>query len=240
MTKRLTIKLWNKSILILWLILNSIFNNYGVATDETSTTPSVIKETVPLNLEESSRINYQKGLEALNTNQEIEAATLFKKALIDFSRNHKARIQLVTLYQKIGWTSETEQLLIEGLDLVPDHLDFIKYLGKHYQQTGQMRKSLSILLSMPDAGSKQIDYLALLALAYLNTEQSEVAEKYYRQLLILNKNNPAWYLGLALCQESNGVYMQSIDNLIKAKNIGRFNNETLDYINNKIQQLQNY
>lgn len=228
-------------IIIIYIILNLSCNKYALANAEMQTnTSNIIKEPVPLTKEESSRINYEKGLEALSNNQEIEAATLLKKALIDYPKNHKARVQLIILYQKIGWTSETEQLLIKGLDLVPDHIDFIKYLGKHYQQTNQMRKSLSILLSMPDAGYKDTDYVALLALAYLNTEQPEVAEKYYQQLLILNKNNPIWHLGIALCQEANGNYMKSIENLIKAKKTGRFNNETLDYIDNKIQQLQNY
>lgn len=232
---------YNNFVIFVYLISNLICNQCLFAEDDiVLDKPNVIKEQLPLTQEEYSEINYEKGLEALNNNQEIEAATLFKKSVIDYPKNHKARIQLIKLYQKIGWTSETEQLLMEGLNLVPEHVDFIKYLGKHYQQTNQMRKSLSILLTMPDPGSKDIDYLGLLALAYLNNEQPEIAEKYYQQLLIINKNNPIWHLGIALCQEGNGKYMKSIENLMIAKKNGRFNNETLEYIDRKIQQLQKH
>ncbi len=205
-----------------------------------SPTEKIIKEELPLSLEEQATVNYVKGLELLKKSQEVEAATIFKKILKDFPKHHKARIQLVQLYQKIGWLDEVEKLLQSGLDLVPDHEDFIKNLAIVYSQKNQPRKALSILLTMPDLGSQQVDYLSLLALTYLNADQADMAERYYQQLLTFNKDNPVWWLGLAISQDIVGKYKNALESFNKAKNLSRFNTETLDYINNKLEQIKQY
>lgn len=208
--------------------------------DNKHATNTVAKEILPLTQQDQAIIYYNKGLESMNRNQEIEATTFFKKALNEYPRHHKSRMQLVQLYQKIGWTDEVEKLLQTGLDIDPEHGDFIKNLAMLYQQKGQMRKSLSVLLTMPDSHVTQVDYLALLALAYLNADQSGMAEKYYQQLLSVNKENSIWWLGLAIAEDSSGKYKNAIDSFNQAKTLGRFNTEILDYINNKIEEIKQY
>lgn len=210
-------------------------NNKINSTIEAS---KIIKKNLPLNREEKAIIEYNKGIEAINRNQEIEAASFFKKALEEFPYHHKARLHLVQLYQKIGWTDEIEKLLQKGLDLNPEHNDFIKNLALLYQQKGQNRKALSILLSMPEAQSHDSEYLSLLALAYLNADQGEIAEKYYQMLLHTNKENAIWWLGLAVSQSALGDYKNAIDSFTQSKHLGRFNTETLDYINNQIEKIK--
>ena len=205
-----------------------------------TTTATTVKETLPLTPQDHAIVYYNKGIEALAHNQEIEATTFFKKSLSEYPKYHKSRMQLVQLYQKVGWTDEIEKLLITGLDLDPEHSDFIKNLAMLYQQKGQMRKALSILLTMPDVFSGQADYLSLLALAYLNSDQADMAEKYYQQLLSLNKENAIWWLGLAVAQNANGNYKHALDSFNQAKTLGRFNTETLDYIHNKTEEIKQY
>jgi MSHA biogenesis protein MshN len=200
----------------------------------------IVKEELPLSSEEQASINYAKGIELLKKSQEVEAAVLFKKILEELPKYHKARIQLIQLYQKIGWLDEVEKLLQAGLDLVPDHEDFIKNLAFIYNQKSQPRKALSILLTMPEQNSQQIDYISLLALSYLNVDQADMAEKYYQQLLTFNKENPIWWLGLAVAQDAGGKYKNAITSFNQAKNLSRFNAETLDYINNKLEQIKQY
>lgn len=208
--------------------------------DPKNTSVTIIKKELPLTPQDQAIIYYNKGIEALNNHQEIEATTFFKKSLTEYPKHHKSRMQLIQLYQKVGWTDEIEKLLIAGLDLEPEHSDFIKNLAMLYQQKGQMRKSLSILLSMPDPFSKQPDYLALLALAYLNANQADMAEKYYQQLLMFNKENSIWWLGLAVAQDANGYYKEALNSFNQAKTLGRFNTEILDYIYNKTEDIKQY
>ena len=207
---------------------------------DTKNPATTVKETLPPTPQDQAIIHYTKGLEALERNQEVEAATLFKKSLEEYPKYHKSRIQLIQLYQKIGWADEVEKLLLIGLDFDPEHSDFIKNLALLYQQKGQMRKSLSILLTMPDNQSNQTDYIALLALAYLNSDQYDIAEKYYQQLLTFNKENSTWWLGLAISQNANGNYKDAVESFNQAKVLGRFNNETLDYIHNKTEEIRQY
>ena len=200
----------------------------------------IVKEELPLSPEEQASINYAKGMELLKKSQEVEAAVLFKKILDAVPKYHKARIQLVQLYHKIGWLDEVEKLLQAGLDLNPEHEDFIKNLAFVYNQKGQPRKALSILLTMPEQNSQQTDYVSLLALAYLNADQADMAEKYYQQLLTFNKENPVWWLGLALAQDASGKYKNAIESFNQAKNLSRFNADVLDYIHNKLEQIKQY
>ena len=200
----------------------------------------LIKKNLPLSGYDKATLEYNKGIEAVNRNQEIEAAAFFKKAIEEFPGHHKSRLHLIQLYQKIGWNDEIEKILQKGLDLDPEHKDFIKNLALLYQQKGQNRKALSVLLTMPDHHAHDADYLALLALAYLNADQADMAEKYYQLLLKSNKENPIWWLGLAICQNATGDYQNAVDSFSQAKNLGRFNTETLDYINNQIQKIKDY
>ena len=200
----------------------------------------IVKEELPLSPEEQASINYSKGIELLKKSQEVEAAVLFKKILDDLPKYHKARIQLVQLYQKIGWLDEVEKLLQIGLDFAPEHEDFIKNLAFVYHQKGQPRKALSILLTMSEQNSQQIDYVSLLALTYLNVDQADMAEKYYQQLLTFNKENPIWWLGVALAQDTNGKYKNAVESFNQAKKLSRFSAETLDYIHNKLEQIKQY
>ena len=207
----------------------------------TSNVANTIKEEVPLSAQDQAIIDYNRGVELLKKSQEVEAIVLFKRVLNELPKYHKARMQLVQIYQKIGWVDEVEKILQTGLDLDPENLDFIKNLAMLYSQKGGHRKALSVLLTMPESSSKQVDYLALLALAYLNIDQSDMAEKYYHQLLTFNKENPVWCLGLAVAEDSSGKYKSAAEHFNQAKNLGRFNAETLDYINNKLEQIkQNY
>lgn len=219
---------------------HSLDNKNLNTTNLIYTSKNLNKENIPLTNQEQASIYYNQGLTALDNNQEIEATSAFKKALHQEPKYHKARIQLVQIYQKIGWHDENEKLLLEGLELAPQHSDFIKNLALLYQQTGRMRKSLSILLTMPENNIYQTDYLALLALAYLNTEHPDLAVNYYKKLLSINSNNSLWYLGLGIALEASGNYSNAIANLNKAKKIGRLNYETVDYINNRIAIMENY
>ena len=76
-----------------------------IATSNNDTkhaTNTVAKEILPLTPQDQAIIYYNKGLEAINRNQEIEATTFFKKALNEYPRHHKSRMQLVQLYQKLA------------------------------------------------------------------------------------------------------------------------------------------
>jgi MSHA biogenesis protein MshN len=200
----------------------------------------VTKEELPLSEDQQALINYDKGLELLNKSQEVEAAVLFKKALEIYPKCHKARIQLVQFYKKIGWIDEVEKLLQTGLDLNPEHEDFIKNIAIIYNQKGHARKALSVLLTMPEYNCQKIDYLALLALTYLNSDQPDMAEKHYQQLLSFNKENSIWWLGLAVSQDVSGKYKNALESFNQAKTLGRFNSETLEYINNKLEQIKQH
>ena len=71
-------------------------------------------------------------------------------------------------------------------------------------------------------------------------DQAGMAVKYYQQLLGVNKENPIWWLGLAVSQDSSGNYKNAIDSFNQAKTFGRLNTEILDYINNKIEEIKQY
>jgi Tfp pilus assembly protein PilF len=82
--------------------------------------------------------------------------------------------------------------------------------------------------------------MELLALVYLNADQPDIAEKYYQQLVSSNKENSLWWLGLAISQDASGKYMNASESFNQAKQVGRFNTEILDYINNKIKEINKY
>lgn len=231
-------------IIIYYVICNVVnaedlfFENINFANSTSK--QNFVKETLPLSLKEQAIINYNKGVELLKNSQEVEAAILFKKVLDVLPKYHKARLQLVQLYNNIGWFDEVEKLLQIGLDLAPQHEDFIKHLAVIYNQKSHARKALAILLTMPQHGTQQVDYLALLALTYLHADQADMAEKHYRQLLEFNKENAIWWLGLAVAEDASCKYKNALESFNKAKDLGRFNSETLEYINNKLEQIKKY
>lgn len=230
---------WNFRRIIIIIIYFSIYN-LAVAIDNTADKQHILRESLPLSPEQQALVNYKKGLELLKKSQEVEAAILFKKILEEVPKYHKARLQLVELYNKIGWLDEVEKLLQTGLELTPDHEDFIKYLAMVYNQKGHFRKALSVLLTIPEQGVQKIDYLSLLALTYLQADQPDMSEKHYHQLLEFNKENAIWWLGLAVAQDANSKYKNALESFSKAKDLGRFNSETLEYINNKLAQIKKY
>lgn len=228
-----------KKFIYLLIIWGGVTNTAVAAKDNTvATNTAIVKEELPLSPQDQAIFDYNKGVELLTRGQDVDAAICFKRAIDANPKYHKARMQLVQIFQKIGWQDEVEKLLQAGLDLAPEHADFIKNLALLYSQKNQMRKALSVLLTMPESNVNQTDYLSLLALTYLNSDQPDIAIKYYQQLLGINKENPTWWLGLGVAQYTNGNYKKAVDSFNQAKTLGRFNTETLDYINNKIEQIK--
>ena len=209
-------------------------------TKKTEKNGKLVKEKVPYSDGEQASIDYKEAMQLLQAGDKTKASISLHKVLAKQPTHMNARVQLIDYYRSIGETAKVEELLQQGLNINDKEPVYIKQKALLLNEKSKHGEALSLLLTMPKARQDDQEYKALLALTYFHEGLFDLAQRNYNQLLRLNPKNSNWRLGLAVAQDAAGEYQGAIENFTKAHNCGGLDSDTLKYIQQRINTLQEY
>jgi len=219
---------------------NSQVNTRAVSNSKQKSVEKLRKERVPYSAAEQATIDYQQALQLWQRGDKVNACLGFHKVLAEFPAHVNARLQLIEYYQSVGDVNQLTELLQQGLALDNQQPIYIKQMALLLNNQAAYKRALSLLLTMPKQQQDDQEYKALLALTYLHEGIYDLAQKNYLQLLRLEPRNSSWRLGLAITQDALHDADEAMENFIIARNLGGLDSNTLAYIQQRIETLQQY
>lgn len=122
---------------------------------------------------------------------------------------HEARKQLAALHYGQGQLAKASEVLLQGMLLFPQQLDFALLLARVQQASGQADLALVTLANIPDTHPlARQKWMAQSDLAQ-KLGQFSLSEQAYRQLLQQEPQQAKWWMGLAYALDSQQQFPQA-------------------------------
>ena len=122
---------------------------------------------------------------------------------------HEARKQLAALHYGQGQLAKASEVLLQGMLLFPQQLDFALLLARVQQASGQADLALVTLANIPDTHPlARQKWMAQSDLAQ-KLGQFSLSEQAYRQLLQQEPQQAKWWMGLAYALDSQQQFTQA-------------------------------
>ncbi|MBI1675308.1 tetratricopeptide repeat protein [Shewanella sp. DW31] len=122
---------------------------------------------------------------------------------------HEARKQLAALHYGQGQLAKASEVLLQGMLLFPQQLDFALLLARVQQASGQADLALVTLANIPDTHPlARQKWMAQSDLAQ-KLGQFPLSEQAYRQLLQQEPQQAKWWMGLAYALDSQQQFPQA-------------------------------
>lgn len=122
---------------------------------------------------------------------------------------HEARKQLAALHYGQGQLAKASEVLLQGMLLFPQQLDFALLLARVQQASGQADLALVTLANIPDMHPlARQKWMAQSDLAQ-KLGQFSLSEQAYRQLLQQEPQQAKWWMGLAYALDSQQQFPQA-------------------------------
>ena len=209
-----------------------------VKTDDNQGNKKLIKEKIPYTAEQQAVAAYDLAMQSLLNGDKATASISLHKVLDQSPSHINARLQLIDYYRGIGEVNKVEELLQQGLGFNSKEPLYIKQMALLLNNKEEYGKALTLLLTMPKIKQDDVEYKQLLALTYFHEGFFDLAQKHYIQLLRTEPNNSNWRLGLAIAQDAAGEYQKAVENFARARHYGGLDSETIKYIQQRIDNLQ--
>jgi len=141
--------------------------------------------------------NYNKGIEAFNSQNFEEAAKVFNiAALVDPQKVETFR-NLAIAYVNLEQFDKAEETLDKAIALEPGHLETLKNKGIMLFQAKQYEKSIVAFKKLLELDNTNVDAISNIAIAYDQLGQSDKAIESYRSALELNPDDAALAVSFA-------------------------------------------
>ncbi len=113
-----------------------------------------------------------------------------------------------------------EKKLIEWLALAPDSSEFLKMLGDHYFESGNLVKALTILKKIINEDATNHKAIWQIAQIYLQQNQHDTAQLLVEKALQLNPDNPKYHITMVEIFYANKQIkpaIKSMENVLKLR-----------------------
>ena len=179
----------------------------------------------------------QHIVESLNNGSFDLAQSQLNKVLVIEPNNIKARKKLASLLFAQGSYSQSEQVLIQGIELNPAQNDLRLMLARLYTVQKESFKALNILVGFQPRSGNKTEYLAYRASLAQQFKQTELAKSDYQILTNIEPDNAQWWLGLAIIRDQLGEITMALQAYNKANTLGQLDHSVNDFIQQRISVL---
>ncbi len=198
-----------------------------------------VKQKIPLSDGDMAIVDYKKALKLLDVGEDVAASQVLQNIVEQYPSFNPARLELIKLYKKIGWNTEVNNLLKDGLRIDDDNPRYILQMVKSMLDSKKSEEALSLLLTVPNTDQNTIEYRAMLARVYFDLELYDLSNRSYAHLLRRDIQNPKWWLGQAINLEAIGDYQGALNSFNKVQSIGKVSPEVLQYVDSRINYILN-
>jgi len=199
-----------------------------------------IQQTIvlrPLTETQLTELYYGKGIEFVKRGERGKALQQFQRSLQYDKTNSDAVVAMSKLYFKDNVHAAAISSLSISLRYNSNHAGIVTQLAHHYTALHRYKKVIDILYDTMEANGGDIINNGLLAYAYIQTNNFELATSIYLNLLTIRPNEITWQLGKAIGFEGGGNIEQALSSYVDLKSRFSLTTELTRFVNLKIVNL---
>lgn len=181
---------------------------------------------------------YQSALKSAERGEFQTAMDQLARLLEAQPAYQDARVTFAALLIDQGNPQLAAKVIDAGLRLSPDFIPLIELKARQLTTQGQIKKALTLLQSESPPISSNPEYHAFMAALYQKNDNNLLAVQLYKRLLSINPQNGNWWFGLGLSLEKLGENSLAYDAYRKAITNGNVNQESMAYLQQHMQSLQ--
>lgn len=166
---------------------------------------------------------------------DLSAAEGELRQLLDGRLDKKARLSLLSLYQRQQKEAELSRLLAQSLALYPSEEGFTLLDAQRLYA----RQEYSAVIARYRQESNSSDLMNMVAAACQASQQHEQAVEYYKKSLTLNPQQPRAWISLGISQEQMTQFDQALQSYRMAQRSGSSNQRLQEFMRDRINQLSN-
>ncbi|MBA3066274.1 tetratricopeptide repeat protein [bacterium] len=140
-----------------------------------------------------------------------------------------ALIKIGEIYSGLGKYADAEKFFLDALAKEPDNFSAIAALAGIYEKQKEWEKLKDVLLKIHIVKDDYPEVEMYLGLAYLNLNDKEKAEEYFKRAVNINPENAPVYYSLALIYMDAKDYTKALDSLDTCEKYGGENTE-IDFL----------
>ena len=170
-----------------------------------------------------ANVNFWAG-QIFMQKQEFETALPYIQKAVELEpSNTKSIRNLAQIYYDMGQLEESIQTYESAIDKETDHevkADLYFNLGILYNRVGNLEEAEYNFINALDENPDDIEAVMGMAQVFENAEKWRKAEKFYRELIAIDPDNPDHYRGMSRVLLQQGEPDESLRYLEKAKRLG--------------------
>jgi len=196
-----------------------------------------IIELRPLTETQLAERYYGEGIKFADRGEREKALQQLHLSLKHDKTNPDAVVVMSKLYFKDEKHTEAIRSLSLSLRYNLNHAGIVTQLAHHYAALQQYKKMVEILSSRTGTIGTDMTISALLAYAYIQTNNYKLATTIYLNLLTIHPNKISWQLGKAIGLEGGGDFEQALSSYVDLKSRFSLTAEMAHFVNLKIVSL---
>lgn len=187
---------------------------------------------------ERAELEYGQAIGLINRGRLAEGMERLRGALNVHGSYEPARQALVALLLEQRRPDEAAVLLQRGLEIDPSNTAAAMLLARVMVDRQDVPGALALLRKYAPPGGGGADYHAFVAALQQRLGHHDEAVVAYQLALKPSPQVGAWWLGLGISQEAAGRKRDAADAYRRARSSGALAPELVDYIDQRLQQLQ--
>lgn len=195
-----------------------------------------MKVVLPPSPEELADQAYASAVTALQSGDVKGAEHALNSALQQHATHRGALEAYTALLVSSGRHQEAEIYVSQGLQHHPQSVLFLQLKARLLMHAGSLHQATDLLESRLPAIEQSVDGYVLLAAIYQKQQQFEKAADLYRRLLMSDRTNGVWEMGLGIALESLGKFEEAQSHYQAAYQSGRLKAVALDFVRRKLKK----
>jgi len=160
---------------------------------------------------------FRKGVSAYQQGHPSEAAIQFKAILAETPRHLGARQTLLSMYAEQRRWEEAQNLLKEGLSLLPTHIDWAMALARIQAENGQTEEAWLTLQRHGAYAEERAEYQGFAGVLLQRLQRPSEATVRFRAAARLKPGEGRWWLGLGTALEADGHAAEAREAFLRAR-----------------------
>lgn len=207
-------------------------------SDAATLSPAAInKEIRQLSPQQRAENAYRQAYASLQQGRMGEAEDSLRQAIQHDPRHAAARQALAVLLVEMKQLDRAEQLLQQGLELLPGQAGFAMTLARLQVERGDVAAALATLQRHPPAGDGA-EYHGFMAALLQRSERHKEAIEHYQSALRANPASGPWLLGLGMSFQADGQNARAADAFRRARASGSLSPELQAFAEQRLKQVQ--
>lgn len=184
--------------------------------------------------QEKAETEYRKGVVAYKQGHSAEAAAQFRAALQEDPRHLAARQTLLSMQAEQKQWDEVQNVLKEGLDLMPEQIAWAMALARIQVERGRLPEAWETLQKHMVYAEKSADYKGFAGVLLQRMQKPHEAILYYQAAVQIKPYEGRWWLGLGLAYEADNRAAEARDAYLRARGASGLSPEMIAVIDRKL------